>query len=207
MAGQTAYESIGVDVAFDSPTSAAVEFRLPEPVLCSVAYGTDATYGTLRTDGTMTGPETHHHVPIATNPGTAYHAKLNLFDTALNALQTADIPFTAPDAGSTTRSSTQTLTYDETAKAEPHLAEHPSLDVGSRTVSVSYRTTSPVLGAVQFRQGSSSAVRRDLQRRPHTDHSVSIHGLDSGTQTDWAIGLIRPDASMYTTVGMSFDTK
>jgi len=206
-AGQTAYESVRVAIAFDSPTSAAVTFQLPEPVLCSVAYGTDASYGTLRTDETMTGPEKNHHVPITTKAGRSYHAKLDLFDTKLDALQTADFTFTAPNAGSETRSSTQTLTYTRTAKAEPHLAKHPSLTVGKQTVSVAYQTTSPVLGAVRFRQGGSSTVRRDLHRKPHTNHTVTIHGLDGSTQTNWAIGLIEPDASMYTTVGMSFETK
>jgi len=206
-AGQTAYKSVSVDVAFSSPTKAVVHFELPEPVQCSVAYGNDSRYGTLRTDKTMTGPEKRHQVPISTTAGTNYHARLNLFDNSLDALQTGDFTFTAPQTGSAKRSSTQTLTYVETKKAESHLSKHPNLDVGKQTVTVAYETSTPTLGAVQFQQGMTSTTRRDQKAAPHESHTVTIDGLDSGTQTTWAIGLIEPDASMYTTVGMSFDTK
>lgn len=206
-AGQTAYESVSVDIAFDSPSSARVNFSLPEPVQCSVAYGTDSTYGTLRADQDMTGPQKNHHVPISTSAGSMYHGRLNLFDNSLNALQTGEFTFTAPESGSTTRSSTQTLTYVKTARAEPHFASRPSLDVSKQSATVTYRTKTAVLAAVQFQQGQMSTTRRDIHAKPHTNHTVSINGLKSGTQTSWAVGLIAPDASLYTTVGMAFQTK
>ena len=142
-----------------------------------------------------------------TSAGTTYNARLNLFDNALNALQTPNFTFEAPDSGSATRSTKQQLKYIEVPMAESELAKRPSLDIGKTKVGVSYRTKSPVLGAVQFQQGKNSTTRRDTKGKPHTKHATSIKGLKSSTQTQWAVGLVAPDASMSTTVGMAFQTK
>lgn len=206
-AGQVAYKSVGISVNFSSPTKATIEFQLPEPIQCSIAYGESTDYGALRADQNMSGPAKTHRIPITTTAGTTYNARLNLFDNALNALQTPNFTFDAPDSGSATRSITQRLTYIETPMAEPRFAQRPNLDIRKTKVSVTYRTKSPVLSAVKFQQGKTSTTRRDTKGKPHTKHTVSINGLQSATQTQWAVGLVAPDASMSTTVGMAFQTK
>ena len=206
-AGQIAYKSVGIGVDFSSPTKATVKFKLPEPVQCSIAYGESSEYGTLRADLDMSGPAKRHRIPITTSAGTTYNARLNLFDNALNALQTPNFTFSAPDSGSATRSTKQRLTYVETEMAEKRFVRRPNLNIDKHKVTVTYRTKTPVLGAVQFQQGKTSTTRRDVKGKPHTNHAATINGLQNGTQTQWAVGLVAPDTSMYTTVGMAFQTK
>lgn len=206
-AGQVAYKSVGIGVDFSSPTKATVQFQLPEPVQCSIAYGKSEEYGNLRADLNMSGPAKTHRIPITTSAGTTYNARLNLFDNALNTLQTPNFTFDAPDSGSATRSTKQQLKYTKTPMAESQLPKRPNLDVGKTNVTVAYRTKNPVLGAVQFTQGRSSTTRRDVKGKPHMKHAATIRGLRSSTQTQWAIGLVAPDSSMSTTLGMAFQTK
>jgi hypothetical protein len=204
--GQTAYESVEIAIEVRSATEAIVNFEVPEPVQCSIAYGTGKEYGTLRADEMMTGPIERHRIPIKIDPGTVYSARLNLLDNALNAIQTPEFTFTTPETGTATRSTSQTLAYVETDNADALFTSQPAVDIGEQQATVAYDTTVPTLAATQFRQDDISTTRRDLESTPHTSHGVSIRGLQANTKTQWRIGLVTSDASISRTVVMSFDT-
>jgi len=104
------------------PNSAKIVFTSSVPIVCNVAYGTDANYGRL-TLMAMTGPLTDHEISLlGLEPDTIYHYRITATDTTSNIYQSDDLTFTT--AGST----------DQKKPSGENLA---SADAGARVVAVS----------------------------------------------------------------------
>ena len=101
------------------PHSAKIVFTSRVPIVCNVAYGTDANYGRL-TLMAMTGPLTDHEVSLlGLEPYTVYHYRITATDTASNIYQSDDLTFT---------------TAEGTEKRQPIGENLASADAGARVI-------------------------------------------------------------------------
>lgn len=81
------------------PRSARIVFSTSTPVVCNVAYGTDASYGRLAVMP-MTGPLKEHELQlVGLEPDTTYHFRVTVTDLAANTYQSEDLTFSTPPEG------------------------------------------------------------------------------------------------------------
>jgi hypothetical protein len=90
----------GPNVVEGDGTSVTIQFTTGVPTVCNVAYGTDATYGSLATMPMMDGATRDHAVTLTgLTPNTTYHFRLNLTDEQARVYQSQDLTFTTGEAG------------------------------------------------------------------------------------------------------------
>ncbi|MFC1934767.1 discoidin domain-containing protein [Chloroflexota bacterium] len=104
------------------PHSAKIVFTTRVPIVCNVAYGTDANYGRLLLMA-MTGPLTDHEISLlGLEPDTVYHYRITVTDIASNVYQSDDLTF---------------ITAETTNQEKPSRENVASADAGARVIAVS----------------------------------------------------------------------
>lgn len=149
-------------------TSVVIQFTTGVPTMCSVAYGTDITYGDLATMPMMGGATQDHAVTLpGLTPNTTYHYRLTLTDEQAHVYQSEDLTFTTAPS------------EPPPPAARPEGENVASLAAGARVIAVSSN----------FGGGdndSSFGANKAIDGEPSTEWSSNGDGDDAWIEIELA---------------------